>query len=580
MKKILLFFSVILIVSLLAACGPAAAPPPTPATTPKPAPAPAPSPTPSPAPKPEPPKFDLVSNNYSTATPKTGGILRYTQIAGPAGFDLHTPLSAWAGGPVVPIYNNLVQLNPMYQDATTANIIGDLAKEWKISADGTEITFILHQGVKWHDGSPFTADDVVYSLEKMADPKRAARIAGTFAAMESVTKVDDFTVKVKTKFPSPSFLLALCNGYAVIMSKKSATLDPKTTDFLIGTGPFKFKKFVPESLFEVERNPDYFKKDSAGRPLPYLDGIQIYIMRGMTAGTDAFIAKQLDMLNPMQVLYLKSDVDKMTRGAPEAKFIPVRSNTPYLIYLNKTFKPFQDPKVLQAMGLIFSSEDQILARFGDMSFGQPDRGAFSRTWGISEAEVRKIMGWEGKTYDQRIAEAKKLMAESEFKDGFKVRMVYANVPGAHSEPSFIQYGDALKRHLNITYELKPYPSNAEAYKARDAGEWEMFNEVLYAALQDPDAYMAYFRTGGSSNFMKYSNPEVDKLFDQQTRELDAVKRRDLTRQIERLILKDLPVMPGAFLTGNLYFYPYIMNFGPTAMIYGPEHKFEMTWFNK
>jgi peptide/nickel transport system substrate-binding protein len=190
------------------------------------------------------------------------------------------------------------------------------------------------------------------------------------------------------------------------------------------------------------------------------------------------------------------------------------------------------------------------------------------------------MGWAGKTYDQRIAEAKKLMSESGFKDGFKIRMVYANVSGAHSEPSFIQYGDALKKHLNITYELKPYPSNAEAYKARDAGDWEMFNEIIYTSLPDPDAYMAYFKTGGSSNFMKYSNPEVDKLFDSQTRELDAVKRREYTVQIEKLILQDKAVMPGAFLQGNLYIYPYVTNFGPTAMIYGPESKFEMTWYNK
>jgi peptide/nickel transport system substrate-binding protein len=584
MRKTLLFFSVLVILALLAACGPATTPPP---ATPKPAPAPSPAPAPAPAPTPTPsptppaaPKFDLVSNNYSTATPKTGGIIKYVQISGPSGFDVHTLQSAWAGGLVVPIFNNLIQINPMYQDATTANIIGDLAKEWKISPDGTEITFYLHQGVKWHDGSPFTADDVVYSLQKMADPKRAARVAATFAAMESVTKVDDFTVKVKTKFPSPSFLLALCNGYAVIMSKKSETLDPKTPAFLVGTGPFKFKNYVPESLFEVERNPNYFKKDSAGRPLPYLDGIQIYIMKGMGAGADAFIAKQLDLINPMQVLYLQSDVDKVTRGAPDAKFIPVRANTPYMIYLNKTFKPFQDPKVLQAMGLIYSSEDQILARFGAPSFGQPNRGIFSRTWGNSEADVQKIMGWAGKTYDQRVAEAKELMKQSGFPDGFKIRMVYANVPGAHSEPSFIQYGDALKKYLNITYELKPYPSNAEAYKARDAGEWEMFNEILYISLPDPDGYMSYFKTGGASNFMKYSNPEVDKLFDQQTREFDAVKRRELTLQIEKLILQDKPVMPGAFLTGNLYYYPYIMNFGPTAMVYGPENKFEMTWFNK
>lgn len=581
MKSISIVIALLLAISLIAACAqPAAQPTTAPPQTPKPSP-PAPSPSPpSPSPKVETPKPGLTSNNFSTATPKYGGIARYVQIAGPSGYDLHTLQSAWAGGPVVPIYNNLIQLNPMYREATTANIVGDLAKEWKISADGTEITFYLHQGIRWHDGSPFTADDVVYSLQKMADPKRATRIATTLAAMENVTKIDDYTVKVKTRFPSPSFLLALCNGYAVIMSKKSEGLDPRTTDFLIGTGPFKFKKYIAESLFEVEKNPNYFKKDAAGRPLPYLDGIQIYIMRGAGAGTDAFIAKQLDLLNPIQILYTNSDVQKVEKGAPEAVSISTKSNTPFLIYLNKTFKPFQDPKVLRAIGLVFSSEDQLMARLGDLKFGQPNRGIFSYTWGITEDEVKKLMGWEGKTYEQRVAEAKKLLSESSFPNGFTIRMVYANVPGAHSEPSFIQLGDALKKHLGIEYVLKPYPSNAEAYKARGANEWEMFNEVLYASIPDPDAYMAYFMTNGSSNFMQYSNPDVDRLFERQTRELDFEKRRELTREIERLLLRDLPVLPGAFLQGNLYLYPYVRNFGPTQMIYGPENKLEYVWFDK
>jgi peptide/nickel transport system substrate-binding protein len=569
-KKSISLLSVLAVVILLViACGPAAAPPrPSPTQAPSPSPSLAPKPSPSPTPAPVVP------------TIKTGGILRYTQIAGPAGYDLHSLTSAWAGGPCVPIYNNLIQLDVDKGEPALDNLIGDLAKEWKLGADGTEITFFLNQGVKWHDGKPFTADDVVYSLQKMADPKMAARIATTLAAMESVARVDDYTVKVKLKYPSPSFMLALANGYAVIQPKHSENLDPKTTGFLIGTGPFKFKQYVPESMFELERNPNYFKKDRYGRQLPYLDGIQIYIMKSITSGSDAFIAKQLDMLNPIQILYSQSDVDKMTKGAPDARFIKQKSDTPFMIYLNKEFKPFQDPKVIQALGLIYSSEDQLLARVGSLDFGQPNRGIFARTWANPESEVMKIMGWAGKTYDQRVSEAKKLMAESNYKDGFKVRMVYANVPGAHSEPSFIQYGDALKKYLNITYELKPYPSNAEAYKARSAGEWEMFNEMLYASLPDPDAYMAYFKTGGSSNFMKYSNPEVDRLFEQQTREFDTNKRRELTRQIERLILQDKPVMPGAFLQGNLYYYPYVMDFKPTPMVYGPDNKFEYVWMNK
>jgi peptide/nickel transport system substrate-binding protein len=586
-KKVLVLVSVLAILAVtFAAFGCQPTPAPTPPKTTAPAPAPtsaAPAPAPAPTVAPAPPaanKFEMMPNPWEP-NGQPGGVLRFGILGGPAGFDLYLK-PAWAAVFLIPIYNTLVTLNLEYQSPALANIAPDLAEKWTISPDGTVYTFNLVKNAKWHDGTAFTADDVIFSFNKMMDVKAGSRVASSLPANLVVTKVDDYTVKMTLPAASPGFLVNLTSGYMIIQPKSAATADPKVPQFAVGTGPYKFKSYMPNSLWEVEKNKDYFKKDAKGGALPYLDGIQIYILPSATGTTDAYVAKKLDMTNPMQVLYNQQDVDKVEKNAPETKKLSSGGSTGYHQYLNTKFAPFQDANVRKAMALVFSSEDQILARFGSLNFGFPGMGFFNSTWGNPTVEVAKVMGWADatgkmKSYDDRIKEAQALMKASKYPDGFTIRMVYAAVAGNHSESSFTQYGDTLKKYLNIKYELKPYATNAEAYKARDAGDWEMFNEVLYATSPDPDSYIPFFKTGGSSNFMGYSNAKVDALFAQQTTEMDPIKRQVMTREIEKLVLTDIPILPGAFLKGNIYFYPYVHNVGTTQMIYGPENRLEYVW---
>jgi peptide/nickel transport system substrate-binding protein len=572
----------LVLVAILVSCGPAVAPTATPAKPPATTPAPAAATAPPPAASPSQAQMtglQLTPNDWSTDKPKTGGIITYTQIAGPAGYDLHQR-PAWAGGPCVPVYNNLVQVNPQFQEAVSSNIIGDLAEKWDVSADGLKYTFYLVKNAKWHDGKPFTADDVIYSLDKIMDTKAGSRMAGTLEAMKDYAKVDDYTVVINTKYPSPGFLINVANPYNVIQPKHLAAVDNKKTDFLVGTGPFKFKEYIPESSFALVRNPDYFKKDKNGLQLPYLDGITIYIMKA--GGVDAFVARKLDMVNPMQLVSTKPDYDKIKQNAPEAKLFEVRANTPYALWLNLKSAPLQDPKVLQAIGLVFNSEDQILARVGDLMFGQPDRGIFRSAWANPVPEVQKIMGWsdasgKAKTYDQRIKDAQQLIKESKYPDGFTLRIAFTTLQNTHAEASSIDLGDKLKKYLNIKYELKTVQSTPELEKIRASGEWDMINEVFNPTTVDPDSNSAYFKTGGTFNFMGYSSAKVDALFDQQAREMDIAKRAAISREIEAQILKDRPVLPGAFFTGYVAYYGYVKNFGQTWGVYGPENKFEQTW---
>ena len=141
-------------------------------------------------------------------------------------------------------------------------IVGDLAERWEITPDGKQITFSLRKGVKFHDGSDFTCADAKYSLEKLADPKRANR---TFVAImekvfDSATCPDDFTLVLSLKEPSAAMMTMLAGAHAVMMKAGIAEqVDRKDPKFLVGTGPFKFKSYTPGVDFHAERNPNYWK---------------------------------------------------------------------------------------------------------------------------------------------------------------------------------------------------------------------------------------------------------------------------------------------------------------------------------
>jgi peptide/nickel transport system substrate-binding protein len=258
MKKWSFLVTVVMTLALLLACGPAA-PEPSPAPV-----EPTPEPPTEPAPAPEAPsRAHLTPNPIEESKPIYGGILKYGFYI-PRSVDAHQK-PGWGPQSALPTFNQLVMFDINYKECVPENIIGDLAESWKWSEDGKAITFKLRQGVKWHDGMPFTSDDVIYSLEKMTDVNCSA-ISDWFPAFENIEKIDQYTVKVNLKYPSAGFLLALAQGESVIQSLHLAGTDHQSADFMIGTGPFILDDYLTQVHLKYRRNPDYWKKDRYGNP--------------------------------------------------------------------------------------------------------------------------------------------------------------------------------------------------------------------------------------------------------------------------------------------------------------------------
>src|SRR5689334_23617925 len=207
---------------------------------------------------------------------KSGGVLRIPMGTSPASMSIHEESTIATLGPMMGVFNNLVMFDQHVKQNSLESIVPDLALSWAPSEDGKELTFKLRQGVKWHDGKPFTAQDVKCTWDLVAgqatEKLRINPRKSWYSNIEEVTVNGDFEVTFRLKRPQPSLLALLASGWAPIYPCHVSPRDMRSRP--IGTGPFKFVEFKPNEVIRVTKNPDYWRE---GRP--YLDGIAWTIIK-------------------------------------------------------------------------------------------------------------------------------------------------------------------------------------------------------------------------------------------------------------------------------------------------------------
>src|SRR5215472_4045404 len=226
---------------------------------------------------------------------KTGGVLRMYHFDSPASLSLHEEVTFAALGPAMGLFNNLIMFDPHLSQATLASIVPDLATEWSWDSSKTELRFRLRESVKWHDGKPFTANDVKCTwdtlLGKSAEKFRLNPRKAWYHNLEKVTAKSDYEVAFQLKQPEPSFLALLASGWSPVYPCHVPPREMRSRP--IGTGPVKLVEFKPNESIKVAKNPDYWKKDR-----PYLDGIEYTIIKNASTRVLAFIAGKFDMATP------------------------------------------------------------------------------------------------------------------------------------------------------------------------------------------------------------------------------------------------------------------------------------------
>src|SRR5262249_46155270 len=217
----------------------------------------------------------LLACSSAAMAQKSGGILKIYHRDNPPSASIHEEATNSTVVPFMSLFNNLVLYDQSKPQNSPQNIVPDLAKAWRWSNDGKDLTFTLQEGVKWHDGQPFTAKDVVCTFDlltgKGEQKLRRNPRTSWYGNVEGVSAKGDYEVTVHLKRAQPSLLALLASGYSAIYPCHVPAAQMRTKP--IGTGPFKFVEFKQNEGIRLAKNPDYWKK---GRP--YLDGIEFTIV--------------------------------------------------------------------------------------------------------------------------------------------------------------------------------------------------------------------------------------------------------------------------------------------------------------
>ncbi len=458
-------------------------------------------------------------------TPKRGGILVLAHADDPAHYDAHQTGSFRIAQPTGPAYSTLLQFDPKEYP----KIIGDLAEKWEISKDGLTYTFRLRPNVHFHNGSILTSADVKATMERIKNPPEG--VVGAWShllkTVERIETPDDLTVVFRLSRPTPSFFTHMASPFLHIYSKAMLERDkdyPKNK--IMGTGPFKFKSHVPNVSLDLERFDDYF---IPGRP--YMDEVRFAIIRGTQARAAALISGRADAelrsLPPLVVEQIEAAAPKRVR------VVKIDWLTILDLVFNVRKKPFDDVKVRMAINYAIDAYGMVkaLKDIGGIRYvgkwGRPNS-----VWEMPDDRFQKLPGW-GTDAESNRKKARELLKEAGYAGGLRLKLINRNVPYPYLSMG-VYYIEQLAR-VGITVDHSVVDTSTWLSSLRNLGEGEM--GIIYNAppYDDPDAFFGARMPGAARSFSRYEDPEVTRLFDLQSRELDPAKRRELVWQLESRI---------------------------------------------
>ena len=463
---------------------------------------------------------------------KSGGILKMYSPDSPASVSIHEEADGISERVMMGVFNNLVIFDQHVKQNSLQSIVPDLATRWSWNEDGTELTFPLRQGVRWHDGNPFTSKDVKCTWDlltgKSSEQLRVNPRKSWYRNLDQVTTNGDYEVTFHLKRPQPAFLMLLASGFTPVYPCHVSPRDMRQHP--IGTGPFKFVEFKPNESIKVTRNSNYWKKDR-----PFLDGIEYTIIKNTSTAVLAFAAGKFDMTFPhiLQLPLLKDLKTQMPQAICELAPSGINRN----LLVNRDKPPFDNSDLRRAMALSMDRR----AFIDILSEGKGDVGGVMQPlpeglWGMPPEILRALPGY-GPDVQKNRREARGIMEKLGYGPSkpLNVRVLTRDLP-FFRDPAVILI-DQLKE-VYIDGELETV----------DTTNWlpkRMRKDYIVAADQsgsgpDPDQnlYLSY-GCGAELNYGGYCNPEVDRLIEQQSIEGDLEKRKQLVWKLERILAEDV-----------------------------------------
>jgi peptide/nickel transport system substrate-binding protein len=516
-----------------------------------------------------------VSSAWSApGGPKRGGVLNAMHREDPPSLSIHEEATISTNWPMMACYNNLVAFHPLRGQESAATLVGELAERWQWQDGGKALVFALRQGVRWHDGRPFTSRDVKYTFDTV---RGAAGSEGRlrlnprkewYSQVQAIDTPDASTVVFRLKRPQPALLLLLASGYSPVYPAHVPAAELRTR--CLGTGPFKLKDYRPGEVIEMVRNPDYFVKDR-----PYLDGIRFVIIRERGTRIAALQAGRLDVTMPQEGS--KTAAEQLKRAVPGMVIIETSQNINDNILVNFNRPPYNDARVRRAISLAIERQGYVQAvRQGGGAVGASMLPRPWGVWGLSAEDLAGLPGYGDPAKQQ--AEARQLLTEAGFGPGRPLRVVVSTRAIALYVDMAAYVIDQLKQ-IGIEGTLEQVET-AQWFAKLTRGDYQLGANLTGIGVDDPDAnFYENYKCGSSRNYSQYCNAEVDRMIDEQSQIQDPVRRRRVVAEIQKRLEID-GARPILGWSNDFYaMWPYVRNLVPHQSVYNYA-RFQEVWLDR
>jgi peptide/nickel transport system substrate-binding protein len=518
--------------------------------------------------------FGVVLLATSASAQKSGGILRVYHSDNPPTASLHEEVTIGTLNPFMAVFNNLVIYDQTVKRNADDTIIPDLAESWAWNSDNTKLTFKLRQGVRWHDGKPFTSADVKCTWDTVGGKRdsgwRKNPRKEWYNNLKEVSPEGDYQVTFHLGRPQPSFMGFLGAGFSAVYP--CHVPGPVMRSKPIGTGPFKLKEFKQKQSISLVRNEDYWKK---GRP--FLEGIEWQMVTNRATRMLAFSVGQFDLTFSQDVsVRLAADIKAR---APQAVCELNQYNIQTQLLVNSLVPPFDDSRIKKAMMLTIDRKAFIdtlsdgADRIGGVMEAPPEG-----VWGIGPQELASIAGFGGDVEKNR-AEAQSIIRALGYGPDkpLKVKVLTRNLP-SHREATVLLIDQFKKIYIEGELEIV---ESALWYTRLMRKDYNVAMNTGGSALDDPDVmlYEAY-SCDSERNYTGYCDKNMQARFDEQSSTVDPAARKRLVQKID-YDLQALGVRPSiTHVRANTCWHPYVRGLALAANSHYNHWRFEDVWLDK
>jgi peptide/nickel transport system substrate-binding protein len=424
-----------------------------------------------------------------------GGTLVAAIGGDPDQLDPHTTTSSFAFTVLENVYDTLVQPGP---DLTPEPA---LAESWEVSDDLLTWTFALREGVTFHDGTPFTAEDVVASFERIAEE---GANSWRLAPIESYEAPDDLTVVFNLNRPAPN-LLDQIGAFKGLAIASAADLEAGTLqDEPNGTGPFAFVSFTPGDNVVLEANPDYWGDG------PFLDGVEFRVIPDESVKITNLETGEVDWIDsvpPQQIAQLE--------GSDDVVLAQVAGNDYWYMALNIEREPFDDVDVRRAIAFALNIDD--ITEAANFEAASPNETAIPES---------SFWYYDYAPFGHDPEQAQQLLDDAGV-DGLTIDLMVTN-----EFPETVTSAQIIASQLaEVGIEVEIRTEDFSTWLAEQGeGNFDAFALGWIGNIDPDDFYYAQHHSEGVNNFQGFSDPEVDELLDAARVETDETARKDLYDQ--------------------------------------------------